>query len=105
MERIEWKVEGMTCSNCALTISKYLNKQGLSEVKVNVLDGDVSFGTEKISAEKIKTGIENLGYKVNTGQELSAGKRQLLKTPLQKFWVCLPFTFVLMLHMLPLHPH
>ena len=45
MERIEWKVEGMTCSNCALSISKYLNKQGLSEIKVNVLDGGVSFDT------------------------------------------------------------
>ena len=67
MEKIEWKVEGMTCSNCALTISKYLKKEGLSEVKVNVLDGDVSFKAEdKVASEKIKKGIEGLGYKVVT---------------------------------------
>jgi len=106
MEKVEWKVEGMTCSNCALTISKYLNKQGLSEVKVNVLDGDVSFKTQdRVSPEKIKTGIEGLGYTVITGQQSPISKKRFLKTPIQKFWVCLPFTLVLMLHMLPWHIH
>jgi Cu+-exporting ATPase len=66
MESVNWKVEGMTCSNCALTISKYLQKQGLSNVKVNPIDGDVSFngnGTE-LNPDKIAKGIEELGYKV-----------------------------------------
>ena len=35
MEKIEWKVDGMTCTNCALTINRYLDKQGLKDVKVN----------------------------------------------------------------------
>ena len=65
MEKVALKVEGMTCSNCALTVSKYLNKQGLQQVKVNALDGDVSFETEEdFSKEKISKGIEGLGYKV-----------------------------------------
>ena len=29
--------------NCALTIRKYLEKQGMQEVKVNSVTGDVSF--------------------------------------------------------------
>ena len=106
MEKVEWKIEGMTCSNCALTISKYLNKQGLSEVKVNVLDGDVSFVTnEAIEKNTIKKGIEGLGYNVANEQRITNNRQRFLKTPLQKFWFCLPFTLVLMLHMLPWHIH
>ncbi len=104
-EKIEWKVEGMTCSNCALTISKYLKKEGLKDVSVNLIDGDVSFEPgENGKQEKIKKGIEGLGYKVIDGQPTTANRQQFLKTPLQKFWFCLPFTLVLMLHMLPRHP-
>ena len=43
MEKVQWKVEGMTCSNCALTIHKFLEKQGMNDVKVNSIGGDVSF--------------------------------------------------------------
>lgn len=104
-EKIEWKVEGMTCSNCALTISKYLKKEGLKDVSVNLIDGDVSFEPgENGKQEKIKKGIEGLGYKVIDGQPATNNRQQFLKTPLQKFWFCLPFTLVLMLHMLPRHP-
>ncbi len=106
MNKVEWKVEGITCANCALTISKYLNKQGLKEVKVNVLDGDVSFNTsETIEENIIKKGIEGLGYKVVDEQTVGHHINYFLKTPLQKFWFCLPFTLVLMLHMLPWHTH
>ncbi|MEO5781800.1 MAG: cation-translocating P-type ATPase [Ginsengibacter sp.] len=109
-EKVEWKVEGMTCSNCALTISKYLTKEGLKDVTVNVIDGDLSFmpgenDPDSYREEKIKNGIEQLGYKVIDGQPTTANKKQFLKTPLQKFWFCLPFTLVLMLHMLPWHIH
>lgn len=106
MEKIELKVEGMTCSNCALTISKYLKNQGLQDVAVNVIDGDVSYkGIENGSEEKIKKGIEGLGYKVVDEKKIGGSKKTFLKTPLQKFWFCLPFTLVLMLHMLPWHIH
>ena len=36
-------VTGMTCANCALTIHKYLEKQGMKDVRVNAMGGDVSF--------------------------------------------------------------
>jgi len=105
-EKIELKVEGMTCSNCALSISKYLKKQGLQNVIVDVIDGDVSYQKpETGSDENIKRGIEGLGYKVVDEKKAPGKKRTFLNTPLQKFWFCLPFTLVLMLHMLPWHIH
>jgi Cu+-exporting ATPase len=102
METVNWKVEGMTCSNCALTISKYLQHEGVSNVKVNPIDGDVSFeAVEEQKADKLIRGIEGLGYKVidtkNHGE--GAGKKSMNKF-LRYFLICLPFTLVLMLHML-----
>ncbi len=102
METVNWKVEGMTCSNCALTISKYLKNQGLEHVKVNPIDGDVSFATEKeIKPDTIAKGIEGLGYKV-LHSEAAQGitGKQPMNRFLRYFLICLPFTLVLMLHML-----
>lgn len=109
METINWKVEGITCSNCALSISSYLQKQGLQNVKVNPIDGDVSF--EKNEAledeEKIAKGIEGLGFKVATRQTGEVAKAPGMNPFLRYFLICLPFTAILMLHMLhrwlPLH--
>src|SRR5215813_6864983 len=67
MKTVNWKVDGMTCSNCALTIQQYLQKQGMDEVKVNLMGGDVSFSIngDKSNSDIIK-GIESLGYSVQT---------------------------------------
>ncbi|MES2430585.1 MAG: cation-translocating P-type ATPase [Bacteroidota bacterium] len=120
MEKIEWKVEGMDCTNCALTITKYLKKEGQQDVKVNFIGGDVSFDlTENKSKEVLAKGIESLGYKVvsDNGQRTtdngnehhdhlsSVVYRPWFSNHLQRFIFCLPFTLVLMLHMLPWHIH
>ncbi|MEP6677106.1 MAG: cation-translocating P-type ATPase [Ferruginibacter sp.] len=107
MEKAAWKVEGMDCSNCALTISKYLTKQGMQEVKVNPIDGDVSFSFDEIIPEqKLKSGIEGLGYKVvSDGAIAATGKKAFLSDHRQRFLFCLIFTLPLMLHMLPWHIH
>jgi len=36
-------VEGMTCSNCALGVTKRLEKRGLKDVDVNFATGEVRF--------------------------------------------------------------
>ena len=65
MEKIDWKVEGMTCSNCALSVSTYLTKQGLQNVQVNPITGDVEFDkAETIEETKLKEGIKKIGYSV-----------------------------------------
>ncbi|UAY51658.1 heavy metal translocating P-type ATPase [Ferruginibacter albus] len=106
-KKIEWKVEGMDCNNCAITISKYLKKEGLQNVTVNFIGGDVSFDLDdKTSTDKIKNGIEDLGYHVAHHHEAAVeNKRSFFKNHFQRFLFCLPFTAVLLLHMLPWHIH
>lgn len=110
MEKIAWKVDGMDCTNCALTIRKYLEKQGMEDVKANFATGNVSFVTKgDIQPEKLSKGIHDLGYKVTStnGHDHShhghdhAEDGGLFRTQLQRFLFCLPFTVVLMLHMIP----
>jgi P-type Cu+ transporter len=105
MEKVQWKVEGMTCGNCALTIHKYLEKEGLKDVKVNAIGGDVSFqmnGGPK--PEKLVTGLKELGYTVITDSlhhSIGGARKKILSTPIERFWFCFPFTAVLMLNMIP----
>src|SRR5687767_12747175 len=102
MENVQWKVEGMDCSNCAITIHKYLEKKGMKNVKVNFANGDVSFNINgEITAEKLAKGIKDLGYEVANRQKATGTKKQFLSTHLQRFLFCLPFTLALMLHMIP----
>ena len=108
MEKVEWKVEGMDCTNCALTINKYLDKQGLKNVKVNFIGGDVSFEmSDNTAKETLAKGIEGLGYHVVSDQKTAATEKKFtfFHNHLQRFLFCLPFTLVLMLHMLPWHIH
>ncbi len=112
MEKIQWKVEGMDCTTCALNIHKYLEKQGMKNVKVNFATGDVIFDyNEALPKEKISAGIKGLGYTVvnDTPEGFESNNSKLktfLSTHLQRFWFCLPFTALLMLHMIPgVHIH
>lgn len=101
METVQWKVEGMTCANCALTIRKYLENQGQQNIHVNPIDGDVSFDrTEGTESTLLKKGIQDLGYQVVADKDgKSQVKKPLLYNHFRRFLFCLPFTSVLVLHM------
>src|SRR6185295_16053099 len=102
MEKVQWKVEGMTCSNCALTIHKFLEKQGMKDVKVNVMGGDVSFEMNGVhTKEELAKGIKSLGYKVAGETALTRERKRILSTPIERFWFCFPFIALLMQHMIP----
>jgi len=104
MQTVNWKVEGMTCSNCALTIDKYLRNQGLKNVKVNLVGGEVVFDPiEKENEPKIQKGIESLGYKVigNGDDKPIVSEKRKINRFLRYVLICAPFTLVLMLHMIP----
>jgi copper chaperone CopZ len=108
MEKVEWKVEGMTCSNCALSVTKLLQKEGMQNVMVNPIDGQVRFdATGKEAFNQIKSGIHKLGYSVVEEGSVAPEKKGFLQTHKQRFLFTLPFTLILMLHMLhgiiPLH--
>ena len=102
MEKVHWKVEGMTCANCALTINKYLEKKGMQNIKINPIDGDVSFEEiENTPKEILKKDIQDLGYEVVDDIKDSTKKKPyFLSTQIGRFLFCLPFTLILMLHML-----
>lgn len=108
MEKVVWKVEGMTCTNCALTINQYLQKKGSSDVKVNFIGGEVSFTLPSDGSKiSLAQGIEGLGYHIVDEplmQQLPR-KKKFFSNHLQRFSFCLPFTLVLLLHMLPWHFH
>lgn len=110
-EKINWKVEGMTCANCALSVNRALEKEGFSNISVNAISGDVSFETPDNNGaiQQAKKRVEGLGYAVvDTAlpQKASASSKPKLSPYMLRFWLCLPFTAVLMLHMVPgLHLH
>jgi P-type Cu+ transporter len=84
MEKVNWKVEGMTCSNCALSVSKVLEKQGMQHISVNPINGDVVFETPDTNGtvDKAKKNIELLGYVVASDRIVTdKPKKKFLKTP------------------------
>ena len=98
----------MHCANCALSINKYLQKSGAANVSVNAIDGHVSFEVvEKEKSQELAKGVASMGYKVEAnGAAKTSERKPFLKNHLQRFLFCLPFTLVLMLHMIPgLHIH
>ncbi len=109
METVNWKVEGMSCTNCALTIHKYLEARGLANVKVNFIGGDVSFdinGNHK--KEELEKGIDGLGYHVMNGEsgKSKIKNKRFFKTHLERFLFCIIFTAPMLLNMLPgIHIH
>lgn len=89
----------MHCTNCALSVSKYLEKKGMQEV-------NVSFATEEVSftlpagedATAVLEGINQMGFRVVT-PDAAPSKVSPYSTLSFKFIFCLVFTLPLMLHM------
>ena len=105
-EIIKLKVDGMDCSNCATSISRFLERKGLEEVYVNFQTKEVRFkqDDEKISLEKITAGIHKLGYVVledGTKKSWWSLKRKLLFSAL--FTVPLLLQHLLMMAGIHLH--
>lgn len=65
-EQIEWKVGGMDCTNCASSITRFLERKGMEDVFVNFSTGEVRFqqAIGKVELEELKKGISKLGYTV-----------------------------------------
>ncbi len=108
METINWKIEGMSCSTCALTIGKFLERKGMQNVKVSLASGDVSFDTAtEVDRGQLQKGISDLGYTIVKEEAATGSGRAPLNKHLGYFLFCLPFTALLLLHMLggsgPLH--
>lgn len=92
---ITLQVEGMDCANCALGITKNLQKKGLEKVYVDFATGEATFLlADKSKLPGIIESINGLGYKVVDRKYLeeNAGKISTLE---KRFYISLPFTIVL----------
>ncbi len=68
-ELIELNVEGMTCTNCAATVKRKLEKDGMVDINVNFANGEVTFkNPTPLTVENIINHIDDLGYKVVSDQ-------------------------------------
>lgn len=105
MESVALKVDGMSCTNCALSIHKYLEGEGIVAPKVNFMEGAVQFDLpESGNKEKLIKGINSLGYKVRMND--AAPEKKWLDNNKERALFSLIFTIPLMLHMLPgVHIH
>lgn len=105
---VKLNVEGMTCTNCALGISKYLEKQGLENVSVNFATNEVRFKpNDAVPIPAIEAGIEKLGYHVvktpphaegHDHMHMHAGPKKGF-TLERKLIFCAVFSVPLLLHM------
>ncbi|MEZ4896725.1 MAG: cation-translocating P-type ATPase [Saprospiraceae bacterium] len=71
VDRMELRVEGMTCTNCANSVKKYLESEGLQDVAVNYAAKEVHFATpgKQMDWEEIRKGLAGLGYQLILGSE------------------------------------
>lgn len=64
-QKVIFHIEGMSCTNCALGISKFLEKKGFEEVQVNFATGVAQLDIEgEARIEEAKKNVEKLGYQV-----------------------------------------
>lgn len=101
-----WKVDGMTCANCAQGIRNVLVKKGLTDASVNFATGEVQFEwVESLTEDQIRGHIEKLGYTVvSTGTEAELPAESRFSPIEKRFFICLVFTLPLLAHMV-VHLH
>ena len=99
MEKRRLNIEGMDCTNCALTIKKVMEKQGALDVSVSFTTGEAAFSADQKIVQNIVASIGKLGYTVvpeNSEQNGSASATVKLKNILI---FCALLTTPLLLHM------
>ena len=106
-KHITLHVEGMTCSNCAMSITRTLSQKGLSNVDTNFSTGEVSFdlinGKTGLN-EAVKT-IHELGFKVLEKEQINQNENGLSMIE-KKLYFSLFFTLPLFFsHMILPHEH
>lgn len=101
-EKIQLQVEGMTCANCALGITKMLEQKGMQEVYVNFATGEVQFNkSEERDLQELVSVIQGLGYHVASELPEKGEKKSRLTSTEKKLIATIPFTFLLLIAMVP----
>ena len=105
---ITLEVEGMTCTNCALGVTKTLENSGLTNVHADFASGEVTYNaTDILTTDTIVHKIQSLGYKVKNAPRDDISKHNHSSGTTwgieKKFFFSLIFTVPLMSHMV--FPH
>jgi copper chaperone CopZ len=59
-----FKIDGMSCNHCVMSVQKNLSKLVFNELKVNIGSVDVDYDEKKVKEDEIVRAIEESGYKV-----------------------------------------
>ena len=105
-ENITLSIEGMTCSNCALGITRTIEQKETENVNVNFATGEASFTLRnKAILPTIINDINKLGYKVLPNEAKNEkSEKGMMSAVEKKFYFSLIFTLPLFSHMfLPFH--
>lgn len=95
----ELEVEGMTCTNCARSVEKYLKKEGGEDINVNFATKEVRFrNSAGKTLDELSSGIADLGYTVIGEKQKSAPPQKYSRLEKHLFVSAL-FTLPLLLHM------
>ena len=75
-----FKLEGMSCSNCALSIEKHLQKNKIVEFNIDFANNELSVARGKnISENKIIELITRIGFKATLLSSEKATKKLISK--------------------------
>lgn len=90
----------MHCTNCAQSVSKYLENKGMQDVNVSFATEELSFTLPAgiTSANDVLNGINQMGYQIILPNQPQPGNL-FLNTLTFKFFFCAVFTAPLLLHM------
>lgn len=97
---VAYRVEGMSCTNCALGIQRILEKEGFHNVSADFTTGEVRFEIADESRLPLAVKrIESLGYGVKQAIDNGEVSKKGMAPIEKKFWFTAVFTIPLILHM------
>ena len=100
-----FKLEGMSCSNCVLSIEKHLQKNKIIDFNIDFANSELSVTKNKnVTRNKIINLITKIGFKA-TPVSINETKKNLISKIEVLFLVSLIFTLPLLAHMFLSHKH
>ncbi|GBD86535.1 copper chaperone CopZ [bacterium BMS3Abin03] len=64
MARREFRIEGMSCHHCVMSVEKELRKIGVDSFKVTIGSAKINYNEKKISTSNLENAIKKAGYQV-----------------------------------------
>lgn len=64
MEKLNVKIDGMSCNHCVMAVKMELKKLDLDSFDVKIGEAEISYDPSKVTVNRINDSIEEAGYKV-----------------------------------------